>query len=157
MKRRADVFFLPKNAQSTRLGNSGLFGSNAGRRREEKTDFVCPSGEVKKTFNHAYHVTAVTDGDKPTLLMCGYSAISIFEFATGFSSGKIQVDSRPSLYRAGFSWKKPRVKRIGFCRKRQPTSGPYRKQDFFESIQCSKHRVLIHSQLPENGNEHRLG
>jgi len=130
MKRRADIFFLPKIAQSTRLGNAGLFGSKAGRRREEKTDFVCPSGVVKKTFNHAYHVTAVTDGGNPTLLVCGYSAISIFEFATGFSSGKIQVDSRPSLYRAGFSWKKPRVKRIGFCRKRQPTSGPIANKTF---------------------------
>src|SRR6478735_2459803 len=130
MKRRADVFFLPENAQSTLPSNAGLSGTKACQLRENKTDFVCLGSHVKRLFNHAYHVTAVTDGDKPTLLVCGYSAISIFEFATGFSSGKIQVDSRPSLYRAGFSWKKPRVKRIGFCRKWQPTSGPLANKTF---------------------------
>lgn len=112
MNHRADSFF-PKIAQSTRLGNAGLFGSNADRLQQEKTDFGCLGGHAKKIFNHAYEVTAVTDSKNSGLLMSSYSAGSIFEFAAGSSSGEIQVDSRPSLNRANFPGRSPEFKKIG--------------------------------------------
>lgn len=113
MKRRADDSFLPENAQSTRPAHASLFDAKARRLREEKIDLVCLDSRATKSLNHSNPVTAVTDSDNLTLVMCGYPAGSIFEFATGFSSREIQVDSRPSLNRANFPGRSPEFKKIG--------------------------------------------
>jgi hypothetical protein len=110
----------------------------------------------EKPSHHAHPVTSVTDGDDFNLVMCSYSASSIFEFAAGSSSGEFQVDSRPSLNRANFPGRKPELRNLDIA-ENGSQHGLHREQALLESIQCSKHRVLIHSQLPENGNEHRLG
>src|SRR5579864_888038 len=156
MKRRADVFFLPENAQSMPPSDADLYGVNAGRLHEEKTDFVCPGGQVKKLSNHVYPVTAVTDGDEFTLILCSHSASSIFEFVTGSSSGEIQVDSRPSLNRANFPGRNRELKNC-MLPKTAANIGPHREQEFSESIKCRKHCVLIHSQLSENGHQRVSG
>jgi hypothetical protein len=92
MKRRADGSFLPENALSLRPADASLFDAKARRLREGKIDFVCLDGRATKSLNHSNPVTAVTDSDNLTLVMCSYSAGSIFEFAAGPSSGEIQVD-----------------------------------------------------------------
>jgi hypothetical protein len=125
MRRSADGFFLPVKAQSTRSGDAGLFGINARQIHREKIDFVYLDSREKKSLNHSNLVTAITDGDILTLVMCGYSASSIFEFAPGSSSGEIQVDSRPSLNRANFPGRSPEFKRFSTAgTKRQPAKGP---------------------------------
>jgi len=157
MRRSADGFFLTVNAQSTRPGDANWSGINADRLAEQQTGPVRLRVQARKSFNHADRVTAVTDSDNLTLLMCSYSAGSLFEFAAGSSSGKIQVDSRPSLNRANFPGRSPRFIKLEMCRKRQPTSGPVANKEFSSSIQCSKHHVLIHNQLSENGNQRVSG
>lgn len=142
MNHRA-YFFLPKLTQSTRLGNAGLFSSNAGRLHEEKTDFGCLGCHVKKIFNHAYEVTAVTDVNKLTLLMFSYSAGSIFEFATGFSSGEIQVDSRPSLNRANFPGRNYELKELDVAE----NGSPHRLQ---REQQFSEKYPVQQAQRPES-------
>ncbi|MBZ5490874.1 MAG: hypothetical protein LAO76_08085 [Acidobacteriia bacterium] len=154
MKRRV---LIPENAHSTRPADASLFDANACRLREEKIDFVCLDSRATKSLNHSNPVTAVTDSDNLTLVMCSYSAGSIFEFAAGSSSGEIQVDSRPSLNQANFPGRSPKFRKLEMCRKWQPTSGPVANKEFFSSIQCSKHQVLIHSQLSENGNQRVSG
>jgi len=72
-------------------------------------------------------VTAVTDSGKFTLVMFGYSASLIFEFATGSSSGEIQVDSRPSLNRANFPGRSPKFKKLRSAENRQPNRAPSHK------------------------------
>ena len=145
MNDHADNSFLPETHRA-RVLKMAAFRINAGRLYEEKTDFVCAGVQVKETSNHINLVTAVTDGHNFTLLTCGYSASSFFEFATSSSSGEIQVDSCPSLNRANFPARSPN-KRIEICRKRQPAMGPHRgKSDkFLRSIQYNKHHVLVHS------------
>jgi len=124
MKRRADGSFLPENAQSIRPADASLFDAKARRLREEKIDFVCLD-RATKSLNHSNPVTAVTDSDNLTLVMCGYSGSSIFEFAAGSSSGEIQVDSRLSLNRANFPGRSPKFKRFSTAgAKRQPPIGP---------------------------------
>lgn len=156
MNHQADGFFLPKNVQSTHLEDARLSGVNADRLHQGKADFIYPGAQVKKTFNHAGLVTAVTDGESLTLLMCSYSASSICELATSSSSGEVQLGSRPALAELTFLEETPIVK-IVCLPKSAASNGPPRGQatSFFGSIQCSKHRVLIHSQLSENGN-HRV-
>jgi len=125
MKRRADGSFLPENAQSICPADASLFDAKARRLREEKIDFVCLDSRATKSLNHSNPVTAVTDSDNLTLVMCSYSASSIFEFATSSSSGEIQVDSRPSLNRANFPGRSPEFKRFSTAgAKRQPPKGP---------------------------------
>jgi hypothetical protein len=157
MKRRADGFLIPNNAQSIPPSNAGLSGVNAGQFHEEKTNFVCLGSRATRPLNHSNPVTAVTDSDNLTLVMCGYSASSTFEFAAGSSSGEIQVDSRPSLNRANFPGKSPKFRKLEMCRKRQPTSGPVANKEFSSSIWRHKHRVLIHSSTSENGNQRVSG
>ena len=130
MNHHADSFVLSDNAQSTRLGDAGLFGSNSGRLHEEKTDFGGLGGHVKKIFNHAYKVTAVTDGNKLTLIMCGYSAGSIFGICNSISSGDIQVDSRPSLNRANFPGRNSELKELDFAENGSPHGAPLRTSTF---------------------------
>jgi hypothetical protein len=145
MKRRADGSFLPENAQSTRPADASLFDAKARRLREEKIVFVCLDSRATKSLNHSNPVTAVTDSDNLTLVMCGYSGNSIFEFAAGSSSGEIQVDSRPSLNRANFPRRSPEFKKIGDLPRAAAKNRVPSPQEFSESIQCSKHSVLIHS------------
>jgi hypothetical protein len=97
MRRSADGFFLTVNAQSMRSGDANSSGINADRLAEQKTGSVRFRVQARKPFNHADRVTAVTDGDNLTLLMCSYSAGSIFEFATSSSSGEVNLGSRPVL------------------------------------------------------------
>jgi hypothetical protein len=145
MRRSADGFFLPVKAQSTRSGDAGLFGINARQIHREKIDFVYLDSREKKSLNHSNLVTAITDGDILTLVMCGYSASSIFEFAPGSSSGEIQVDSRPNLNRANFPGRSPELKKIADMPRAAAKNRVPSPQEFSESIQCSKHSVLIHS------------
>src|SRR5438309_6608277 len=112
MDRRADGRLLPENAQSTRPEDACLSGINKDRLHEKETDSIRLHDQARKPFNHTDLVTAVTDGDNLTLVMCSYSAGSIFEFATSFSSGEIQVDSRPSLNRANFPGRSPNTKKL---------------------------------------------
>jgi hypothetical protein len=129
MNHRADVFFLPVNAQSTYPNNASLRTVNAGQPHEEKTNFVCLGSRATKSLNHSNPVTAITDGDNLTLVMCSYSASSIFEFATSSSSGEIQVDSRPSLNRAKFPGRYPEFKKIfNGWRKTAAGKRPHRDQ-----------------------------
>jgi hypothetical protein len=152
MKRRADGSFLPENPQSTRPADASLFDAKARRLREEKINFVCLDSRATKSSDHADPVTAVTDSDNLTLLMCSYSAGSSFESATSSSSGEIQVDSRPSLNRASLPGRSPKFRKSEMCRKWHRNTGSHREENFLESIHCSKH-VLIHIQLSENGNQ----
>jgi hypothetical protein len=125
MKRRADGFLITENAHSTRPADASLFDAKARRLREEKIVFVCLDSRATKSLNHSNPVTAVTDSDNLTLVMCGYSGNSIFEFAAGSSSGEIQVDSRPSLNRANFPGRSPEFKRFSTAgTKRQPPKCP---------------------------------
>ena len=156
MNYQADSFFLPVNAQSTRTSDACLFGVNADGIQEERTDFLCLGGEVKKIFNHADLVTTVTDDDNFTLLMFSYSASSIFDFARGSSSGEIQVDSRPSLNRANFPGRNPELKKLDAAENGSQHRAPS-QTEFSDSIWCSTHRVQIHSQLSENGNQRVSG
>lgn len=144
MKQQADGFFLPENAQSTRPENAYLSGINADRLHQEETDSIRLHGQARKPFDHADLVTAVTDGHNLTLVTCSYSAGSFFEFATSSSSGEIQVDSCPSLNRANFPGRSPELKELDFAKK-DSQHWAHREQNLLESIQSSKHCVLIHS------------
>lgn len=112
MSYRANGFFLTEDTQSTRPGDARLSGVEAGALQKEKADFVCLGDQVKRTCNHSDLVTAITDGGNFTLIVCSYSASSIFEFATSSSSGEIQVDSRPRLNRADLPGRSPEFKKI---------------------------------------------
>ena len=113
MSHQADGSFLTEDARSTRPVGASFFGSKACRLREEKTNFVCLDSRATKPLSHSNPVTAVTDNDNLTLVMCSYSANSIFGFATSSSSGEIQVDSRPSLNRDDLPGRSSQFKKIG--------------------------------------------
>jgi hypothetical protein len=162
MRRSADGFFLTVNAQSTRSGDANSSGINADRLAEQKTGSIRFRVQARKPFNHADRVTAVTDSDNLTLLMCSsYSASSIFEFATSSSSGEIQVDSRPSLNRANFLEEAPNKKILNGWRKTAASKdliavkGQVRSG--FISRAADTTPKFIEIQLPENGNQRRLG
>ena len=112
MERQADSLFLPDNAHGTRPGHARLSSANAGQLHREKIDFICLDRQATKSLNHSNQVTPVTDSDNLTLVMCSYSASSIFEFATSSSSGEIQVDSRPSLNRANSPGRSSKFKKL---------------------------------------------
>ena len=125
MNHQAHRFLLQDDVHGTRFGGARLSGVDAGQVHREKIDFVYLDSREKKSLNHSNLVTAITDGDILTLVMCGYSASSIFEFATSSSSGEIQVDSRPNLNRANFPGRSPKFKRFSTAgAKRQPPKGP---------------------------------
>ena len=87
---------------------------------------------VRKEINFASHtvsVLGVTYNQYFILLMCSYSASSIFEFATSSSSGEIQVDSRPSLNRANFLEEAPNKKILNGWRKMAASKRPHRGQE----------------------------
>jgi hypothetical protein len=153
MNHQADRLFLPDNVHGTRFGDARSSGVNAGQLHREKIDFVCLDGRATKSSNHSNPVTAVTDSYSFALIMCGYSAGSIFEFAAGSPSTEIQVDSRPSLNRANFPGRSPKFRKLEMCRKRQPTSGSITNKEFCRSNWCNKHRVLTHSSISENDNQ----
>jgi hypothetical protein len=91
MRRSADGFFRTVNAQSMRSGDANSSGINADRLAEQKTGSVRFRVQARKPFNHADRVTAVTDSDNLTLVMCNYSASSISEPATSSSSGEVNL------------------------------------------------------------------
>jgi hypothetical protein len=91
MKRRADGSFLPENAQSTRPADASLFDAKARRLREEKIVFVCLDSRATKSLNHSNPVTAVTDSDNLTLVMCGYSGSSIFNLQQAPLPGRFKL------------------------------------------------------------------
>lgn len=130
MARSADGFFLPKNAQSTPPSNARLSGVNASGLHEEKTDYVCLGSRARKSLNHSNPVTAVTDSNNLTLVMCSYSAGSIFEFAISSSSGEIQVDSRPSLNRANLPGRTTELKELDVAENGSQHRAPSRTKTF---------------------------
>jgi hypothetical protein len=161
MRRSADGFFRTVNAQSTRSGDANSSGINADRLAEQKTGSVRFRVQARKPFNHADRVTAVTDSDNLTLLMCSYSASSIFEFATSSSSGDVNLGSRPVLAELTFledtrsknnlnGWRKTAASKDLIAVKRRVRSG-------FISRATDTTPKLIEIQLPENGNQRRLG
>lgn len=124
MKHRADVFFLPGTTQSMFPSDADSFGINAGRLHEDKTDFFCLGGQVKKTFNHAWLVTAVTDIDYLALLMFRYSASSS-------EARQALLPEKLELIRAGgasISGRPPRVIRSRMAAKSASSKRPHRGQ-----------------------------
>jgi hypothetical protein len=157
---RADGPFLRVRVWRAPLQDAGLFSIVTGKLHQAGTISVRPARRVVKISSHAAAVSWVTDGSFVTLIMCGYSASSIFEFATGSSSGEIQVDSRPSLNRANFPGRNSELKNWLSAKKQQPPKGPIsvKVQACSGRRSCSYHNAQIHgTQLPENGTEHRLG
>ena len=76
MKRRADGYLIPENAQSRRPADESLSSAEACRLREEKVDFFCLDSRATKSLSHSNPVIAVTDTYSSALLMCFYSASS---------------------------------------------------------------------------------
>ena len=130
MKRSTDGFFLPENAQSTPPSHAGFSGVTAGQLHEEKTNYACLGGRATKPLNHSNPVTAVTDSNNLTLVMCSYSASSVFEFATSSSSGEIQVDSRPSLNRVNLPGRTTELKELDVAENGSQHRAPSRIKNF---------------------------
>jgi len=161
MRRSADGFFLTVNAQSTRSGDANSSGINADRLAEQKTGSVRFCVQARKPFNHADRVTAVTDSDNLTLVMCSYSASSMSEPATSSSSGEVNLGSRPVSAELTFledtrsknnlnGWRKTAASKDLIAVKGQVRSG-------FISRAADTTPKFIEIQLPENGNQRRLG
>jgi hypothetical protein len=91
MKRSTDGFFLPENAQSTPPSHAGFSGVTAGQLHEEKTNYACLGGRATKPLNHSNPVTAVTDSNNLTLVMCSYSASSVLNLQQAPLPGKFKL------------------------------------------------------------------
>jgi hypothetical protein len=120
MKHRNGGFILPEHASRARL-RASLLRVVTGKPRSEKAGFVCWSGPTIEA--HATHVTAVTYSDDFTLIMCRYSASSVFELAASSSSGEIRLNlDRVSV--ALTLPEEPKNKKLNGCSKWQPQIGP---------------------------------
>jgi hypothetical protein len=158
MRRSTDGFFLTVNAQSRRSGDANSSGINADRLAEQKTGSVRFRVQARKPFNHADRVTAVTDSDNLTLLMCSYSASSIFEFATSSSSGDVNLGSRPVLAELTFLEDTRSKNNLnGWCKTAASKRSHRGQGSGLISRAADTTPKFIEIQLPENGNQRRLG
>lgn len=158
MNHRANGPFLPESDWGTRLKDAAWLG--AGKLHPRNTVFVRKTGWKIRFTHHAAYVSGVTYSHFLILIMCRYSASSICELAQGSSSGEVRLNNSRVSAELTFLERDQQQKRIWMAgAQRQPTQGPIVVKGQVRSgcISCSYHTAQTDgTQLPENGNEHRL-
>ena len=159
MNHRADGRFLQASAWRLCRKDIGLLDIITGKFHQTCVISVCPPRRIIKISSHTADMSGVTNGNLITLIMCRYSASSMFGTCNKLLFRGGQLGSRPVSAKLTFLEETRGKNILNGWRKSSSQQKASRSRDkYVRAIvrAATTTPKFIKIQLPESGNQRRL-